>query len=478
MDQSYLELLLEKRLMRNSTDIATTTEKLILNLSLGKDLSIHEVFPDVFTSTQVETELKEIYVEAYKTFGVKPFSFYIGTDGELHIRAESCVGILSGKFFDVALFPKIEKFDIAKALTMAQYCSSGALKVSSGKIRSQLNENTVHTPLDLLAFSLSNAVEEIVKNGLAKKFDEVLVVTNRKSGTLNFQDWMSRALVPPPSKTDIESSPDIFPNRLILSALYYCSQNTKNSKLSGVLQNLISSFDGVNGEVDDIDIESFKIHHFNTPRHDYEYALGLSTAILKGKSVDFNGDTHTLPNAVVDFDLVFEEFCSLKIREMLNPKIFEVLLQPEFRHPTTPEIRGHFSPDIVVANKKTKKKIVLDVKNKYKLTSMNEQVLSNADLYQLTYYSNCLGSNKCILLYPSISPKHEFPLRASESDSSYEAKINKFLRSEIGSGVSVANPNGEPVQLFKYQIDLSGSLQNTIKSIAGACLFLENLGAK
>ncbi|AZZ37452.1 hypothetical protein CIK05_11830 [Bdellovibrio sp. qaytius] len=446
-----------------------------ITLSLGKEISIDGLIEFGLDTATIEAELKDMFLEAYRMFGVRPFSFFFDTNGEMKLRAESSIGFLSGRLFDIVLQSKIDNFDLGKALLMAQYCKSGALKVSSSKVRSQIDVDSEYTVFDLMGFSLVEVVNDIIKNGIAKSFKDVLHITNRKSGTIDFQNWINRGLLPPPSKTDIESDYNILPNRLIIAALKSVLDFTKNSKLSGLIRSNIMNFEGCDGQVDSYEIDNFKIHHFNIPRRDYESALSLSLAILRKKAVSFLEGEVNLPSALVDLNVVFEEFCSLQISELLNPEMYEVKLQPEYDHPISPEIGGYFSPDITIRNKKNKKMIVLDVKNKYKVNSDGDQVIANADLFQLSYYAASLGAKSAVLLYPSVNPKVEYPVKASESEAAYANKVLKYYATEQGAGFSIKNPTDESLKLYKYQIDLGGSLQNTIRSLAGICLFIESV---
>lgn len=454
--------------------------QIFLSLQPGHVLSLNLIADKIgVPASDLERELKDILDQSYRNFGSKAFSFeYVGSSGTV-LRSESHVGVLRGGRTTIELKPKIPGFNIGKALSMAQEVSENLLKIDpQSKITSQISPDEDYKPLDVIAFPFLESVETICRNGLARKFEEVIVVSNRSSGTILFQEWIEKGLIPPPVKSDLDTSFDILPNRIIAAAINFCLNNCKTQKIKNLCRTYLSELEGVSSDLGFMDIAQLKLHTFSLPRPDYERCLYLSLSILGSFDIQASGTGNFIPSVIVDLDRVFEEYCSIRIKKHLNPKKFEVSLQSEIAHPVTPTISGFFKPDVVIKNKQSGKRIVLDLKNKYSKTLLGDtRGLSNSDIFQLLYYARAVSATAGLLVYPAVDPVIQFPIRTSESDKKYEERIEKFDNNEENKFLLFFKQKEIAQTLVAYEINLGGPMSETVKSIVSLCLLIERLTA-
>jgi len=454
--------------------------QIFLSLKPGHQFSLDLIAEKAgIPASELERELKEILDQSYKNFGSKAFALeYVGSAGTV-IRSESHVGVLRAGRITIELNPKIPGFNIGKALGMAQEVSSNLLKLTpQSKIMSQISQDEDYKPLDVIAFPFLDSVETIFRNGIARKFEEVIVVSNQSSGTILFQEWIEKGLIPPPVKSDLDTSYDILPNRIIVAALTFCLSNCKNLKIKNLCRTHLSQMVGVSPDLGIFDLSQLKLHKFSLPRNDYERCLYLSLSILGSfdiKASDAN-TCNFIPSVIVDLDRVFEEYCSNKIKKYLNSQKFVVSLQSEILHPSIPPISGFFKPDLVIKNKNTGKSVVLDLKNKYSKSLFGDtRGLSNPDIFQLLYYSRAISATAGLLVYPAVNPKIQFPVRTSESDKNYDERIKKFEMNAENNFIKFFNKKFITQTVVAYEINLGGTMADTIKSIVSLCLLIERL---
>ena len=122
------------------------------------------------------------------------------------------------------------------------------------------------------------------------------------------------------------------------------------------------------------------------------------------------------------------------------------------------------------------KNIFLDLKNKYSKSLLGDtRGLSNPDIFQLLYYSRAISATAGLLVYPAVNPKIQFPIRTSESDKNYNERITKFENSKENNFIEFFNKKYVTQTVVAYEINLGGTMADTIKSIVSLCLLIERL---
>lgn len=444
---------------------------LSLQLALGKPLKLSEVAEMTgLDDSVVRKEIEHAIREHYFHFASKPINIEFDPNSGYVITATSAIGMLKTPNFVINLIPKIPKLSVGKCLGLAQESGIKQLNINQNNlIDSAFSEKSSNSTVDFLGFSLANAIIRVVNNGMARRFEEVYGTATKLSGNIQFQATIAsgKSLLGPIIE-EISPSLDIYPNRVLKFALSLCLRESHNDPLKHLVSSLLQSFD----EVQDIDDSEIDTNHlfadYSLPRPDYELALAFAKALIEGMTVELENKGTFVPSFTLDLDRVFEQYCSKTVRQLMNEERYEVLNQREFRHEIAPyKAEKSIIPDIVVRDKESGECVVLDVKNKYsQLRNDGDVALSNQDLYQLTYYAQSLNALCCLLIYPSMKPPIQYPIKSSESETTYQEK-KRTKRDEIESLNKIAIFREKPIRLYTYNIDLSGTMENTKRSVAG-----------
>jgi 5-methylcytosine-specific restriction endonuclease McrBC regulatory subunit McrC len=423
----------------------------------------------------LQQDLRNILKENYRSFGTNVFNLDFSAKNGYSIYANSNIGRVAGQLIELQIEPKITNISIGKCLGMSQVVKDSPASISSNsKVRGIISKDIEYSSIEYIAFTYVDSLHTVIQNGLARKFEDVIRITNENGGSIMIEEWIARGKTPPPSKSINEPSIDILPNQILSAAIRKCLEVCKSLKLKIALQTCLQHFNGA--QTDNVlksDIDSVLLHRFNIPRKDYDRALSFALSILKGCALA-DGSSEYLPSFTIDLDILFEEFCTVVLKQLLKPDKFIVESQISLPHNSSPEYAGTICPDIIVKNKETGRVIVLDLKNKYSSRSQEKGFYaSNQDLFQMVYYLNTTKAMSGILVYPESSSVCSFPIPGSESTSSYSNKVRSYRdRAHIFERTFFPS-NKVPLNIRSYFIDLSGSMANTIKSLASLAYLID-----
>lgn len=452
--------------------------KIVLTLSLDEVLRVDEIVNKVGSDSSFNSVVKEFEFflsKHYYQFGCRPFSIeYLPSKGYV-IRASSLIGKVATDNFEINLNPKFKDLPFGKCLAMAQYSGSSLLNISSNNLTKTLISNKYeYSTEDYLAFGLIDSVTTIINNGLVRTFREIITESVKIRGAISITDTVKngRTLINP-FVIDSGVEHDILPNKIIKTALQKIISNSKNVQIKNAVNALLTHFIEI-GVIETMKgfADHFN-HFFNLPRHDYEKALLYSISIIEGGYIGIEGEGIQLPSITLDLDQVFEKYISIQLQNLLGKDRFDISLQKEIDHVSTPAlISKKLIPDIVIQDNKTSTTFVIDTKNKYtELAATGIINLSNGDIFQAIYYCQTLNAQTAILLYPSTKPKFQFPIRASESETAFKTKCkNAFEKLVATQQYTLFKSN--KIRLIIYHIDLSGSLYDSEKSVASLCQLL------
>lgn len=421
--------------------------------------------------------IRLILREHYNNFGIRPFTLEYSPSLGHVLVATSTIGYVNSLDIQIRIEPKVPNLQLGKCLGMCQYSKVPLISfLNKSLLNVLISDEADYSTIEVLAFSYFDSLLTIKNNGFARTFKEVLIPATKISGAIEFHDSISTGKMMPPIVSTPEPDLSVLPNKILKAAYDICTKYISNHKLKQAFNTLKDNFSEITELDSNVDATNISLFNFNIPRPDYQRALNLALSIINGGTLDEAGFEDYMPAFTMDMDIIFESFCSLAIKNYLAEDKFSVFLKRKFQHDTIPGMPGEIIPDIVIENKKTKKSVVLDTKNKYSaLILVNEFSVNNADIYQICYYIQTLNAESGILIYPTASKCLQFPIRASESPSSYETKKSIFMKNAIKQRRNFFQNNQNKIELFLYQIDLSGSMQNTLKSIASLCLLIETL---
>jgi len=304
------------------------------------------------------------------------------------------------------------------------------------------------------------------------EWDTKVDPASTNKGQIDLNQWAAQGKSMPIPRSEIEPDCDIIVNRFLKATLLHIKQSISIESVQSIAITCLGYFDGVSSAQINDCRSQVEQQFYNYPRQDYKLAVGFAEAIVDGGYFTDSAQGNQMPSFILDMNVVFEKYCAYMIKRQLDPQLYEVEIQSEYPHCSKPELSGAIQPDIVVRHKESEKCIVLDTKNKVvKFFDSPAGRLPNQDIFQLVYYSQTLLAVGALLLYPSDREIHPFPLPKSESQVNYEERVSKYLELTDANRFLVFN-HGSDVKLIPWQIDLSGSLENTELSITRLCFFI------
>lgn len=456
--------------------LAKSTSILTIELALGEPLSIAEVSEaNGVTESSLLYECQKLINFYWRQFGTKAVEIIYDARFGYQLRAGSGVGAIGNDSLLISVRPKIPGVQLEKVIAMAQYSGDPFWNIGDGSVAAQIDSYSDYDLTEIMGFTLCDSVQKVFANGIQRDLYEVTETSYSSSSGPVIDESIAVGFVPPPLVSKLRESNDNQPNRIIKAALQKVAGSTSHSSLKSNAMRLISAFESVGDLSPKQRLDELGSQIFTTPRNDYSKALAISLAILRSNSLSLFTDSDIeVPSVLLDMDVVFERFCSRAIRDSLDANFYEVLLQPEYSHKIEPESSSKkIIPDVVVKSKKSNKTFILDIKNKYSsLDKMGKPFVSNPDLFQQFYYQQNLQANLVMLIYPTSKPDWVFPLPGAESKEKYLANCVGSVASEKYPGITVMHTTSS-MKCLPLQIDLSGSMRNTINSIKRVAMLLQ-----
>jgi 5-methylcytosine-specific restriction endonuclease McrBC regulatory subunit McrC len=453
-----------------------------IQLSAGKQISVTTLSELLDLDHSVVLENLQILTrDHYRRFGTQAIQLFFDALEGYSIRNTSVVGILRCDYFSLELLPKINKLETGKCLGLAQVSGMKGFQIADEKLMDlALTIDKDVSLIDYFGYSLLDSVIHISHNGFLGRKQENITEPNKiGSNILINETLVSGKNFNKPFVSDSVVSHNIQPNQIIKSALKVCLENSSETSIQDLSALLLNYFEGVNllTPNDILSLSDTSSRYTPTaPRPDYEVALSHALAILEGGSIEMNEGKLSAPSFTLDLDKVFESFCSKQMKNLMNREKYVVETQRSFAHVMSPNLSDKkIVPDVLIKNIKNNKGVILDLKNKYSsLREDGKTFISNPDIYQISYYAKTLGVRDCVLVYPAYKPRIQYPLKASEGEESYNLKKSQKMQ-EILTSSSTKIFLDESVRIIIYNIDLSGSVRNSVKSVAGLCQLVADI---
>lgn len=452
-----------------------------IELSIGNPASIAELSEEHGVSeTQLLHECQSLIDFYWRQFGTKAIEIIYDARFGYQLRANSGVGAISNNNLVIAVSPKIPGVQLEKVVALAQYSGDPFWNIGDGSVAAQIDSSSDYDLTEIMGFTLCDSIQKVLANGVQRDFYEVTEISYASSSGPVIEENIAVGFVPPPRVSQMKDSSDNEANRILKAALQKVAEKSNHSGLKSNALRLLSAFEEVSEIPPSQQIDELGGQLFTLPRNDYAKALAISLAVIRSNSIAFVGDSKIeLPSVLLDMDVVFERYCSRALKDSLDSEFYEVFFQPEFGHKIEPvPVAKKIVPDLVVKSRKTDKTFILDIKNKYSsLDQKGKPSVSNPDLFQQFYYQQNLEAEFVFLLYPTAKPEWTFPLPGAESKDKYRSNCEESLKSDKYPGITVRHATSS-MDLLPIQIDLSGSMRNTINSMKRVALMLQYLDTR
>lgn len=251
-----------------------------------------------------------------------------------------------------------------------------------------------------------NELMKIVKIGLPMQYKDFQTTSKFSNGTLDLLSTVVRLQQKKddPFAVHISNlSKDIEVNRVLYLA-YRKIYDLVNENVKGFLDRNFQNISRID-----------RVHNKPMVTRNIKYcekALTLAYIIINDMSVSGFGESGFGENILINFDKLFEYFVQKVLIVYTDDNYFTTWNEPhyfgEYNSPDFGIINKTYLPDLLYNYRKTltggKCTCILDMKNK------TSSPFSNADVYQMCFYSSMLKTNKVILCYPSSEPKESLVL--------------------------------------------------------------------
>ena len=319
------------------------------------------------------------------------------------VRFKSYVGAIRIGKTTIEVLPKADKTNQHESdsekenwqgvlLDMLKTCHLLKAK-QSGEANLKLKANSV---FELYFELFINEVEQLIRQGLIKKYRKKEGNRNALKGALVFSQHINKNIVHKEkfyvrytdyNKNHIE-------HQILFEALLAIQQLNSSSLLSDRIGRILLDFPIVNRIK--VNEKTFSTLVENRKTAPYQLALDIAELILLNYRPDIKSGSRNLLAIMFDMNVLWEEYVYRLMRKH-KPQGFEVLAQRSKKFWNNITAR----PDVVIKNTATEETFIIDTK--WKLVDSNKPSID--DLRQIFAYNHLWKSTKSLLLYPGDESK-------------------------------------------------------------------------
>ncbi|WP_208025630.1 McrC family protein [Niastella caeni] len=361
----------------------------------------------------------------------KEYQPFLSFDGE-KAKANNFVGFVhcNDDFFEI--YPKVFQYQphLNKDLMhrhiffWLSYCK----KIKFPFNQSFLNNFEIDRFPELIIYLIANQINETVSARPYSAYEEIEEALLTPRGKINFNRYIRTLSLGKNQFIDCDYDPFVYDNK-VNRIIKYCIRllltKTTIPQTLRMLNESINVLDEVDDQVCSID----QLNQIRIPTlfGEYEDVMHCCRMILENQI--YSHAEYEMKNWSLLFPMedVFEDFISGFLKEhfsqdfKIEPQKSELYLHQE---PQTFNLQH----DILLTNKKTKGKIIIDTKYKPRWGlkgSDNNKGVAQSDMYQMISYAYRRGTDKVILMYPNTSEKlaEDYVFNIQKSNESENIKI-------------------------------------------------------
>ena len=334
------------------------------------------------------------------------------------VRFNQYVGTIQVDGLTIEINPKADKSDDDNKwkgflLNMLKACgrlsprSTGVANVN----RQNLNLLEVYFELYL------KEVEGLIRKGLIKQYRLETKNTKALKGKLEFAGHIQQNIIHKErfhTKHQVYDT-DHFIHQVLNNALEIVDQFSRGTRIYDLTKRTQLSFPKV--KLEKITTQKLNSIKLNRKTDHYSYALELARLIILNYSPDISSGKEKMISLLFDMNELWEEFIYIQLRNYLEQNEINWTIEAQSRKPF---IGFHYlKPDIVLTNKITNEKIVIDTKWK-----LGDKYVSIQDLRQVYTYGRYWNAEKVMLLYPGNNSNSDFRKFVNSNDTvSHKCKI-------------------------------------------------------
>lgn len=294
--------------------------------------------------------------------------------------------------------------------------------------QSFLNNFEIDCFPELIIYLIANQIYETVSTKPYSAYEEVEEALLTPRGKINFNRYAINLSFGRNQYLDCDYEPFVYDNkvnRIIKYCIRLLLSKTKTPETQRILNGIINVLD----EVEDHAFLKNQLDQIRIPMlfEEYEDVMQCCRIILENQV--YSHAEYEMKNWSILFPMeyVFEDFIAGFLKKHFNHK-FEIELQRSDLYLHQEPKTFNLQHDILLTNRKTKEKIIIDTKYKPRwglIEADNKKGVSQSDMYQMISYAYRRGTGKVILLYPNTSEKlaEDYVFKIQKSNENEEIRI-------------------------------------------------------
>lgn len=356
---------------------------------------------------------------------------FISFDGE-KAKANNFVGFINCNDDSLEIYPKVFQgmHNPNKDLMHRHlfYWFSYCKKIKFPFNQSFLDNIEIDRFPELIIYLIGKQMNETVSSKPFSAYEEVEEALMTPRGKINFNRYTTNLSYGKYQFIDCDYEPFVYDNkvnRIIKHCVRLLLTQTKIPETQRILHEIIHVLDEVEDQVYTIN----QLNQIRVPTlfAEYEDLMQCCRMILENQI--YSHAEYEMKNWSLLFPMeyVFEDFISGFLKDHFS-RDFEIESQKSELYLHQIPKTFNLQHDILLTNKITKEKIIIDTKYKPRWnlkSSDNKKGVSQADMYQMISYAYRRGTDKVILMYPNTSGKlaEDYIFRIQKSNDNEEIKI-------------------------------------------------------
>ena len=366
--------------------------------------------------------------DSYKINNYQPFISFDGNKA----KANNFVGFINCNDDSIEIYPKIfQNIEYPSKYLMHSHLFfwfSYCKKIKFPFNQSYLDNFDIDKFPELIIYLMGKQINATVSTNPYSAYEEVEEALLTPRGRINFNRYTNSLSYGKPQLIDCDYEPFVYDNkvnRIIKYCVRLLMSKSSIDETQRILYEVLNIFDEVEDQVCSIN----ELNQIRIPIlfDEYEGVMQCCRMILENQIYSYAEFEMKNWSLLFPMEYVFEDFISGFIEEHFSEN-FKIESQKSdlFLHQNPNAF--NLQHDILLTNKKTKEKIILDTKYKPRWDlkeSDNKKGVSQSDMYQMISYAYRRGSNKAILLYPNTSEilADDFVFKVQKSKDNEEIKI-------------------------------------------------------
>jgi len=356
---------------------------------------------------------------------------FLSFDGEI-AKANNFVGFINYNDDSLEIYPKVfQNLEKPSKELMHRhlffwfsYCN----KIKFPFNHSYLDNFEIDQFPELIIYLMGKQINETVSANPYSAYEEVEGALQTPRGRINFNRYTKSLSYGNHQFIDCDYEPFVYDNkvnRIIKYCVRLLMSQTSIPETQRILLEVINVLDEVEDKVCSInELDQIRV---SILFEDYEDVMLCCRMILENQIYSFAEYEMKNWSLLFPMEYVFEDFISGFLKHHFS-KDFKIESQKSDLYLHQNPKTFNLQHDILVTNKRTNEKIIIDTKYKprWNLNEFDKKKgISQSDMYQMISYSYRRGTDKVILMYPNTTDNlaSDYVFKIEKADGREEIKI-------------------------------------------------------